>query len=314
MGTDREWIAKVNEGVINNSSGTINIVGSSIGRGAQVNSGRAAPASTEGEGSTGRGGCDIGVLTVISTEARAVSAVLRGGTARRERLEANGLCFEEATILVDERRLKLVHLRSLRPGQVPAALAVGALLSYCSPAVLALTGIAGGIHPDVRLGDVVIGEEIISYDPYKETAYGVRRRGSTQPIPSSTQRAINRFFSQRGEPCQVSTIDPDGVRRAFGVFHGPIGSGSAVVATEVSMVREYLSNVNDKTLAVETEAAGASWALYERIDSHRETGWLVVRGISDLANADKTDSYHEVAAWRAARVLELLGPFLIPER
>lgn len=69
---------------------------------------------------------------------------------------------------------------------------------------------------------------------------------------------------QRGEPCQVSALDPDGARR----------SGSAVVATEMSMVC----------------------------------------GISDLANADKTDSYHEVAAWRAARVLELLGPFLIPER
>lgn len=314
MGTDRKWLAKVNEGVINNGSGTINIVGSPIGRDAHVDFGRAAPASAEGERSTGRGGWDIGVVTVISSEAKAVSEILRGGVARREQLEPNGLCFEEATILVDERRLKLVHLQSLKPGQIPAARAVDDLLNCYSPAVLALTGIAGGIHPDVRLGDVVIGEEIISYDAHKEAADRVRRRGSTQPIPASTQRAINRFFSQSGEPCQVSAVDPDGVRRTFGVFHGPIGSGSAVVASEASMVSEYLRNVNDKTLAVETEAAGASWTLYERTDSHRETGWLVVRGISDLANAEKTDSYHEVAAWRAAKVLELLGPFLIPER
>lgn len=307
MNADQDGVPHVNKGVVNSGPGTINFSGNvAIGENARVIAGR-NPAGTTGPHAR----WDVGVITVKPVEAMAVSAMMRRGIARREQLEANGLAFEEATIVAGDRRLKLAHLQSLVPGQMSAGLAVGDLMRHYSPAVIALTGIAGGMHQDLHLADVVIGDEVINYDAYKETPDEIRRRGSAQPVPAATRRAINSFFIRYGEPGRLTAAGPDGVSRTFGVFRGPIGSGSGVIANERSNVRDYLRKFNDKTLAVETEAAGLGWALYERV-SGSQTGWLAIRGISDLADADKDDSYQAVASWHAAAVLELLSPFLRP--
>ena len=173
-----------------------------------------------------------------------------------------------------------------------------------------MTGIAGGIHPSIQLGDVVIALEVIDYDQRKETPAGPRRRGTSWHVPAAVRRAVNNFFSDNGEPCRVTVTDPDGVTRLFSIHPGVIGSGNAVVADPASDIRTYLTDFNDKTLAVETENAGISQAFYEQAAAGRVGGWLGIRGISDHADAAKDDRFHDIASWHAAAALERLAPYL----
>jgi adenosylhomocysteine nucleosidase len=169
-----------------------------------------------------------------------------------------------------------------------------------------LVGIAGGIHQDLRLGDVVISSEIVYYEKRKTTDRAVLRRGDAKPIPARATQLINAFFTEHQEPASFS--DDNG---AFYVRRGPVGSGEAVVASSRSDIRDYLAHYNDKTLALETEAGGVAQAFYETVgDRSSVIAWFTLRGISDMADEAKDDSFHDIAAQRAAAVLEKMMPFL----
>ncbi|MFE3626296.1 hypothetical protein [Streptomyces goshikiensis] len=95
------------------------------------------------------------------------------------------------------------------------------------------------------------------------------------------------------------------------MYPGPIGSGEAVVADRDSDIRQYLSQYNEKVLAVDMEAGGLS-QYWQENSVHDETnpGWIVIRGVSDNADEEKGHAHHELAARNAAHVLRLLLPFL----
>ncbi len=75
-----------------------------------------------------------------------------------------------------------------------------------------------------------------------------------------------------------------------------------------SEVRQWLSKVNDKVLALETEAAGFAQQFYEsdlRVGEHA-SDYLVIRGISDHADVEKNDKWRVPATANAMRALKAL--------
>jgi len=297
-----------NDGVFISGSGTTDIVGNAFGPQAKVVNigGEAAPAGRR------KPYWHIGVITVLSEETRAIKDRFKRMAAYREDLDDGGAGYMEGTFESDGEPCRLVLVQALDRGMRSAVQTVSNLVQRYEPGVVALVGIAGGIHADVALGDVVVGQEVIYYDRRKETPAGVQRRASSQAISGPVRGALNRFFTDHGEPVHVNVSDPDGARRTFSLVRGPIGSGEAVVADENSEIAEYLRKVDYQTLAVETEGAGASWALYEAGANNIGYGhWVVVRGISDHANRRKDDSYHDIASWHAATTLEMLCPYLM---
>ena len=300
----------VNQGIINTGSGTVNF-NAPVGFNQATAPGPEGAAGQRGD-TKPAGQWDLGVITVLTEETRAVSRVLAKARPYLTRELDDGTRFEEATIEAGGRRVKTVAIRALDRGPLSASIAFDNLWQYYAPAVIAMTGIAGGIHASVQLGDVIIALEVINYEQRKETPAGPRRRGTSWQVPAMVRRAVNNFFSDNGEPCRVTVADPDGVTRAFSIHPGVIGSGNAVVADAASDIRTYLMAFNDKTLAVETENGGVSQAFYERAGADRAVGWLGIRGISDHANAAKDDRFHDIASWHAAAALERLAPYLTP--
>jgi adenosylhomocysteine nucleosidase len=262
----------------------------------------------------GAGRLDVGIITVLSEETRAVTAALDAAGRCRSQMGPAGLRFREAELGGGRPGLRVVATQALDRGQRSAVLAFEQLRRHYAPATVVLVGIAGGISPEVRPGDVVVVHEVIYYDMRKERPDGIVHRGQARPVPAAARRAINAFFSDNGEPYRALLHGPDGVARACHVLPGPIGSGEAVVACESSEIRRYLTEVNDKTLALETEAGGVAQAFYETAGTAAAgAGWLAIRGISDDAGAGKDDSYHEIASWHAAGILRMLLPYLQPE-
>lgn len=251
-------------------------------------------------------GAEVGVLTVLPSEIRAVSAALKQMYDYRERPLRHGPLAREAW-LPDRAggRVRVAAVQTLRPGTESAAVAYGKLIEEYDPAVVLLVGIAGGVSPRIGIGDVVISDEVIMYDPRKLTPDGVQHRGQSQQVAAELQHRVNDFFAVT--PVVQHRTGGD----SYGLHQGPIGSGNAVVADPDAEIRQWLCQVNQKVLAVETEAAGVAQSFHERVGhDHRTRGWLTVRGISDTADRAKNDNHQELAARHAAEVMAMLVPFL----
>lgn len=248
---------------------------------------------------------DIGVLTILDQEIRAVQAVLQRMNDYRERRLRHGPLAREAWVpAVGGGRVRLAAVQTLTRGTDSAALACRELVQEYRPSIVLLVGIAGGVSPRVGIADVVISDEVIAYDARREAPDGVYRRGQAQAVAGILGHRLNEFFT--ATPARQQRADGD-----FRIHRGPIGSGNAVVTDAGSEIRRWLHAFNERVLAVETEAAGVAQSFQETVRPDGPRGWLTVRGISDAADRHKGHGFHDLAARHAAEVLALLAPFLL---
>ncbi|MBB2911248.1 adenosylhomocysteine nucleosidase [Streptosporangium becharense] len=292
-----------NSGVVS-YGGSMEISQSAFGHGATVNV--SAAREKEAEKAEHARRADVGVVTILSEEARAVHKALG-----LERVRSGEIPFFEGTVSVRGVDARVAAVRALSQGQRSTVMAFENLRRHYNPAVVVLAGIGGGIHRDVAIDDVVVATQVVYYDLRKETADGRRRRGDERETPAVIGRAVQSFFTDHGEPAKVSTVGTDGVIRDYRVLTGPIGSGEAVIADAESEIIRYLKGFNDKILAVDMEAGGLTQAFHEQDGPQVVRGWVVVRGISDDADWDKNDAHHDTAAWHAATVLRSILPYLV---
>ncbi|WP_433496799.1 hypothetical protein ACQP1K_17595 [Sphaerimonospora sp. CA-214678] len=288
-----------NSGVVN-YGGTTQISRSAIGHGASV-----AVSADREKGADQPRRTDVGVITVKGNEAGAVHKVLG-----LRRVPTGGLPFWEGEVNTRGNVVRVAAIRALAQGQRSTVVAFDHLRRHYNPAVVVLTGIAGGIDPELPIGDVVVTTRVVYYDLRKETPDGRRHRGDEKHAPAAIGHAVNSFFTDYGEPARLVGTDDDGVTHDYRVHTGPIGSGDAVIADAESEITKYLKAYNDKILAVDMEAGGLMQAFHEQDGPVAVDGWAVVRGISDDASQRKDDSRQNLAAYRAAMVLHSLLPYL----
>jgi adenosylhomocysteine nucleosidase len=249
---------------------------------------------------------DVGVLTILDEEIRAVQAVLGRMRDYRERRLPHGPLAREAWVpAAGGLPVRVAAVQTFTRGTESAALAYQGLVREYNPSTVLLVGIAGGIGKGVEIGDVVLSDEVISYDARKETADRIYRRGQAQAVAAPLGHRLNDFLA--ATPARQHRPGGDSYR----ILRGPIGSGNAVVADDRSDITRWLREFNDKVLAVETEAAGVAESFHESVQHDAVTrGWLTVRGISDAADRLKNDDDHIRAAVHAAQVMAQLLPFL----
>jgi len=252
---------------------------------------------------------DVGILTVLPVEQRAIVEALQHlRDYRTDRPIPDGPLVHRAEAGTVDRPVHVAAFQMVDRGNTSAAVALE-LVRELSPGVVVLTGIAGGIGTQVGLGDVVLSDAVVLYDPRKITSEGVHHRGDSYVISAAVRYRLNEFMVDTGGRVR----DPQG--GSVRVLQGAIGGGSAVLADGASEDREWLLRYNDKLLAVETESAGLAQAFHQVAGAaSRPVGWLAVRGISDLADGSKDDSRHEEASRNAAAVVVALLPHLSFDR
>jgi adenosylhomocysteine nucleosidase len=165
-------------------------------------------------------------------------------------------------------------------------------------------GIGGAINRDLVVGDVVVATRVVYYDLRRETPEGVHHRGEERHTPAPITHALNSFFTDYDDPARLKSATGP-----FRVLSGPIGSGDAVIMDAESQIRKFLLAYNEKVLAVDMEAGGLTQFCHETPPPDYP-GWLVVRGISDLADHTKTYDHQHSAAHNAALTLQHLIPYL----
>ena len=142
-----------------------------------------------------------------------------------------------------------------------------------------------------KTGDVLIPDQIADYEHQKLTNDGPQIRWDVHRADprlleaakhqgENWHRLIKKRRPQQGKSqCLI----------------GPIATGDKVVATKD--VLEHLRGVWPKLVGIEMEAGGLASAAFQ---SAQQPGFLMIRGVSDLADENKDDTWRQYACHAAA--------------
>jgi nucleoside phosphorylase len=192
-----------------------------------------------------------------------------------------------------------------------AAASLANAVNNFSPQVAVFVGIAGGIAPDVALGDVVAATTIFEYDQGKATQTGYQAREVQLHSSFNLTQAAMHVALTGGWLDRILPSGPD--PQAPPAAHvEPIAAGGKVIAASDSTTVEMIKAIAPRVVAVETEGAGFLTAAHR----FQTVSAIVVRGISDLLDskhASETQGWQPRAAANAAAfAYALLDAFQTP--
>ncbi len=263
---------------------------------------------------------DVGILTVIPAELKAVRAAL--GINAKEK-DAEGTTFWRCTLASQAlgRPLEIVAGCIGSAGNYSAATATTRMIAQYKPRIVFLVGIAAGIRGKVKIGEVVLAERIVAYehaaavvDQHGNSA--LQRRPEIHPTPHRIKQDLVGYLADSPAPDRLQQIfaaiggtfpiPPPGEAEAYardvvGRIEAPseatVASGEKLLR-DPSFLPRVRENVHGKIEVGEMEAAG-----FVEACRTGEVQWLVVRGISDFGDSFKNDAFHDLAARAAAAVL-----------
>jgi len=230
------------------------------------------------------------ILTALAIENAAVVAALGGCTA----YPWNGTTLH--TTNVSGHAVLVAPASGVGPER--AAQATQRAIDVWGPARLLLVGIAAGIPEgadDLRLGDVLVPNQVVGYDPAKLKPTAVERRWEVfRPDRLLLDRATGVRADEWVHTIGVPRPDGSDGRVIPRVHVGPVLSGSKVVADTDAVARLRASW--PKMISIEMESIGVALTAYRN-----GAGFLVVKAASDFADSGKADDWHPYAAAAAAR-------------
>jgi adenosylhomocysteine nucleosidase len=173
-----------------------------------------------------------------------------------------------------------------RWGKVAAATTVTTLILEYKITELVFTGVAGAIHPELNIGDIVIGRRLIQHDldarpimpRFEIPLLGVSYIESYGPMLSNMQTIIRDMLSQQHLHTVIATkhLDHFNIHNPQ-LMMGDIASGDQFFASEDA--KQELLRELPSVLCVEMEGAAVAQVCYEyRIP------FTIIRTISDTAN------------------------------
>jgi adenosylhomocysteine nucleosidase len=176
-----------------------------------------------------------------------------------------------------------------RVGKVAAATTASALIHAFEVDAIVFTGVAGGVHADVRVGDIVVASTLMQHDldasplfpRYEVPLLNRARFDADRELSDALANAAQAFIAEEGQAlAERFAIDKPRVHR------GLIVSGDQFIASagSVNALREALPDA----LAVEMEGAALAQVCYEY-----KVPCAVVRTISDTADAEAPASFSE---------------------
>ncbi len=234
---------------------------------------------------------DFGIITVLNEERDAVLKYL--DSYDKKKIDARTYYIGE--IKSGSRLYKIALIKAVKMGNVESALATNDLINIFNPNFIAMIGIAGGIPRDgLDYGDVVFANQIIDYEYSKLLPDSVESRTTSHLIDHSFIDSAQNF---NWEGIIEATCPSDEKNKKSKLFIGPIASGNKVI-TDDKQIKKILS-YNSKTIAVEMEGEGVCTAAWQ-LSVPKKT--LVIRGISDMADANKDAvDWHPYSAFAAAK-------------
>lgn len=253
---------------------------------------------------------DVIVFTALPVELAALQAALGSSLAIGESKTTSGTTYWTAEVQSrkSSRSLRVCVSSIGGAGNPDAAAAVAELSSLMKPKLVMMVGIAAGMRGKCRLGEIVLSDRVVAYEPAASTVVGGVSveipRPESYRVAHSIQQDITSYLADTGlqERLQQHTIFPsegfpgidvDHVAKSLTVRSATIASGEKLLRDPEKF--QSIRNLQGKIEVAEMEASGVATAC------HRSGAtFLVVRGISDFGDSVKDDRFHQIAAMGAA--------------
>ncbi|MFA6562159.1 MAG: 5'-methylthioadenosine/adenosylhomocysteine nucleosidase [Verrucomicrobiia bacterium] len=195
-------------------------------------------------------------------------------------------------------------------GKVNAAMVTALLVQHYRPSELIFCGIAGGINPDLRPGDIVIAAKTAHHDFGNLTTEGMEVRGTKSPMtwlrnpvflePDARLLAL---AESAGKRLKLGDIETSEGKRQPRIIKGVVVTGDVFVASPAKKAELRKALGAD---AVEMEGAAVA-----QVCRDLRVPWLIVRSISDGADHNAlqdVDSFTALAAQNSAHlVMDIVG-------
>ncbi|ELY3837795.1 5'-methylthioadenosine/S-adenosylhomocysteine nucleosidase [Cronobacter turicensis] len=175
-------------------------------------------------------------------------------------------------------------------GKVSAAMGATLLLEHCKPDVIINTGSAGGLAPSLKVGDIVVSDEVRYHDA-DVTAFGYEY-GQMAGCPAAF-KADEKLIAAAQET--IEQLNLHAVR-------GLVVSGDAFINGSVNLAK--IRHNFPQAIAVEMEATAIGHVCH-----NFGVPFVVVRAISDIADQQSHLSFEEflaVAAKQSSLMVETL--------
>lgn len=175
-------------------------------------------------------------------------------------------------------------------GKVNAAVCTQILIDKFSPNYIINTGVAGGLHPDINIGDVVISSDTVEHD-MDTTAFGDPKG----VIP----RMDNSFFEADNALVKCAEEAAHKVLKEHKVWIGRVASGDQFVAS-IKVKQEIYSTFT--AYCAEMEGAAIAHTCYLN-----KIPFVIIRAISDKADSGAEmnfDEFVNLAARNASKMIE----------
>lgn len=167
-------------------------------------------------------------------------------------------------------------------GKVNASVCTTLLIDHFKVDKLIFTGVAGGVNPDIKVGDIVVSTDLMEHD-FDCTAFG--------SAPGEIPRMETSKFEADEELVKIATEVAHATFESERVRVGRIVSGDQFIASV-----EKVSWLNEIFSAECTEMEGAAVA---HVCYMFNTPFVILRAISDNANHDGAMDFAEFTALAA---------------
>jgi len=215
-----------------------------------------------------------GILGAIPAE----MTILKDKMLKKEKTMLLGIEF-----LVGEIEGRKVVIALTGVGKVNAAMVTTLLLDHFRPTEVIFTGIAGGINPDLMMGDIVIAEKLAQHDFGNITSKGFQKGLTRNPVDGK----FNPIFIS-SDPALVALAQEAACKTKFDAFRlgsedrkpkvtkGIVATGDVFVAStekKLFLAKEFGADI------VEMEGAAIGQVCFQQ-----KVPFIVLRSLSDNAN------------------------------
>jgi adenosylhomocysteine nucleosidase len=173
-----------------------------------------------------------------------------------------------------------------RMGKVAAATTVSALIHHFKITELIFTGVAGGLHHDVQIGDIVLAKRLVQHDmdarplaPRYEIPLLEKTWFETSlPALETAEKAITLLF----HPDEIHSLINESSLASFNIQNpkclvGDVISGDQFISS--AKEKQRLISEHPGALCVEMEGAAVAQVCYEH-----DIPYTIIRTISDVAD------------------------------
>jgi adenosylhomocysteine nucleosidase len=213
------------------------------------------------------------VLTALDLEYLAVRAHL---TELRTRKHQAGTLFEIGTVRGSSVRIALAVAGG---GNRAAAVLVERANALYRPDAVLFVGIAGALHSDIGLGDVVVATRVYGYHGGREEAAKFLASPRAWDAPHHLEQQARHL----ARTAWWEQMLPHRTGRAPCKVHfRPVAAGEVVLNSRTGSLVELIRRHYNDVAAIEMESAGAAEAAHLN-----RLPLLTIRGISDRSDGQK---------------------------